>query len=142
MKNKMIIALGLILSLMSYSAQAQEKRKLSLQEAIQLSLQNSHQLKNSQAKIEEATAALKESVEKRLPDASVSGSYMRLNNANIDMKTKSSGGGSAPATESPKVSQAIYGIANLSLPIYTGGRIKYGIESSRYLAEAARLDAG
>lgn len=142
MKNKMIIALGLMLSLMSYSAHAQEKRKLSLQEAIQLSLQNSHQLKNSQAKIEEATASLKEAVEKRLPDASVSGSYMRLNNANIDMKTKSSGSGSAPATESPKVSQAVYGIANLSLPIYTGGRIKYGIESSRYLAEAARLDAG
>jgi outer membrane protein TolC len=32
-------------------------------------------------------------------------------------------------------------MASVSLPIYTGGRIKYGIESARYLEEAARLDA-
>ena len=50
---------------------AQEKKTLTLNEAIDLSIKNSHQLKNSQAKIEEATAALKEAVEKKLPDASV-----------------------------------------------------------------------
>ncbi len=30
---------------------------------------------------------------------------------------------------------------NITLPIYSGGRIRYGIESSRYLAEAVKLDA-
>ena len=123
-------------------AQAQDKRPLSLQEAIELGVKNSHQLKNSQAKIDEATAALKEAVERRLPDAKVSGSYMRLNSANIDLKTKDNSSGGGTGGEAPKVSQAMYGILNLSLPIYAGGRIKYGIESSRYLAEAAKLDAG
>ncbi len=121
----------------SLSASAQQSKNLTLQEAIDLSIKNSHQLKNSQAKIEEATAALKEAREKKLPSASISGSYLRLNSANIDLKTKNNNG----SNEAPKVSQAMYGILNASLPIYAGGRIQYGIESSRYLEQAARLDA-
>jgi outer membrane protein TolC len=35
----------------------------------------------------------------------------------------------------------VFGLVNLSLPIYTGGRIRYGIESSKFLEQAARLDA-
>ncbi len=68
----------------------------------------------------------------------MSGSYLRLNSANFDLKTKSNSGGTG---ESPKVSQAMYGLLNVSLPIYTGGRIRYGIESSKFLEQAARLDA-
>ena len=71
---------------------AQEKKVITLDEAIDLSIKNSHQLKNSQAKIDEATAALKEATEKKLPDASVSGSYLRLNSANFDLKTKGNNG--------------------------------------------------
>src|SRR6266496_3420067 len=97
----------------------QEKKTLSLNEAIDLSIQNSKQLKISQAKIEEATAASKEAMEKKLPDAKVSGSYLRLNSANIDLKSQNNNGGSA--SEAPKVSQALYGIVNVSLPVYAGG---------------------
>ncbi|WP_449401311.1 TolC family protein [Chryseobacterium wanjuense] len=42
-------------------------------------------------------------------------------------------------TESPEVHQVLYGSANLSVPIYSGGRIKYGIESAKYLVEASKL---
>ena len=123
------------------AAQAQDKKTITLAEAIDLSIRNSHQLKSDKAKIEEATAALKESVDKRLPSATVSGSYLRLNNANFSMKSSKDSSGGASGSGSPKVSQAVYGLLNISLPIYTGGRIKYGIESSRYLAEAVKLDA-
>jgi outer membrane protein len=116
---------------------AQDKKLISLSEAIDLGIKNSKQLKISRAKTDEATAALKEAVQKKLPNASISGSYLRLSTANIDLKTKnSSGGSSAP----PTISQAMYGILNVSLPIYGGSRIKYGIESSRYLEQAAKLD--
>lgn len=118
---------------------AQDKKILTLDEAIDLSLKNSHQLKSDKAKIDEAAGALKEAAEKRLPNATVSGSYIRLNTANIDLKTKSNSG--SGTNESPKINQAAYGLLNISLPIYQGGRIKYGIESSRYLSEATRLDA-
>jgi len=120
-------------------AVAQERKAITLSEAIDLSLKNSKQLKISTAKIEEATATLKESENRRLPDASVSASYLRLGTANIDIKKQNNSGGSNG--ESPKVSQAAYGILNASLPLYAGGRIRYGIESSRYLAEAVKLDA-
>jgi outer membrane protein len=139
-KQKGIVLIFLFLVLANPFLFAQEKKLITLDEAIELSLKNSKQLKNSQAKIEEATAALKEAVQKKLPDANVSASYLRLNTANVDLKTKSTGsGGNQNAT--PKISQAAYGILNASLPIYAGGRVNYGIESSKYLEKAARLDA-
>lgn len=138
MKSKMKIILAFF-SLLTIQLAAQEKKVLTLNEAIDLGIQNSKELKNSQAKIEEATAVLKEAVEKKLPDAKVSGSYLRLNSANFDLKTKTNNSGSTG--ETPKVSQAMYGLLNFSLPIYAGGRIRYGIESSAFLEKAAKLDA-
>jgi len=142
MKNK-LKSLLIIFSLFSLQMTAQEKKTLSLNEAIDLGLQNSKLLKINQAKIEEATAAAKEAVEKRLPDAKASASYLRVNAVNVDLKTKSNsgGGGTTPPVEQPKVSQALYGLVNVSLPIYTGGKIRYGIESSKFLEKAAMLDA-
>lgn len=139
MNNKLKLV-TVLLSLFTLQLAAQEKKTLTLDEAINLSLQNNKDLKLSQAKIEEATASLKEAVEKKLPNAGISGSYMRLNSANIDLKRSNNGGGSGSG-ESPKVSQAMYGILNISQPIYAGGRIKYGIESSQFLEKAAKLDA-
>jgi outer membrane protein len=131
--------LVIIINLLAFIfLQAQEKKPVSLQEAIQLGIKNSKQLKNSQAKIEEATAAVREAVERKLPDAKVSASYLRLNSANVDLKTQNNNGGGGTT---PNISQAVYGILNASLPIYAGGRIRYGIEASKYLAEATKLDA-
>jgi outer membrane protein len=142
MKNK-LKSLLIIFSLFSLQMTAQEKKTLSLNEAIDLGLQNSKQLKINKAKIEEATAAAKEATEKRLPDAKASASYLRLNAANVELKTKNNNGGSGSPNpvEQPKISQALYGLVNVSLPIYTGGKIRYGIESSKFLEKAAMLDA-
>jgi outer membrane protein len=140
MKHKLTAILWIAGSFFFSHLQAQEKKLLTLDEAIELAIKNSNQLKISQAKIEEATAALKEAVEKKLPSASVSGSYLRVGAGNFDLKTKSNNSGGTPA-ESPKISEAMYGILNASLPIYAGGRIRYGIESSGYLEHAAKLDA-
>jgi outer membrane protein TolC len=121
------------------AAMAQAKQ-LTLDEAIRLSITNSKHLKVANAKIDEAVASVRAARDKQLPDLNVSGSYLRLSSANVSLKTKSDP--SAPAAGStPKVSQAMYGIANLSLPLYAGGRIKYGIESARLLEQATRLDA-
>ena len=40
-----------------------------------------------------------------------------------------------------KVNQAAYGIANLSVPVYSGFKTQYGIRSSEFLEKAATLDA-
>ncbi len=154
MSNKIkspAIILAALLSLPFFGA-AQTTRPLSLNEAIELSLQNSNQLKLSRAKILEASAALREARERRLPDASISGSYLRLNQPNVDLKLKlgssqqnNSGNGSSTEGEpntssSVSVDQAAYAMANVSLPLFGGFRIQNGIESARYLQKAAELD--
>lgn len=125
---------------------AQNTQVLSLDSAIQLSLKNSSRLKGSQARIEEATAALREAADRQLPDLKVTGSYLRVSNPTVNLKTDSktggSGGSDTGATFSAvKVTQAAFGQVSASLPIYSGLRIKYGIESSKYLEKAATLDA-
>ena len=148
MKNNLFVALGFgfILLIQLNSLQAQDStRNLSLKEAIDLSIKNSKQLKNNYAKIQEATAALKEALQRRLPDASIGGTYMYVTQPDIDLKlkTSSSGGGSSGGFNPSdiKVSQAMYGSLSVSLPIYTGMKIKSGIESAQFLEKATRLDA-
>jgi outer membrane protein TolC len=142
MRNKLKTIL-FTFSFLPLLATAQEKKTLSLNDAIDLGIKNSKQLKINQAKIDEASGAVKEAEEKKLPDAKVSGSYLRLNSANFDLKTKdnSGGGSSSGSGESPKINQAVYGLVNVALPIYNGGRIRYGIESAKFLEQAEKLDA-
>ena len=139
MKSRLKL-LSIVFSLVGLQVTAQEKRPITLNEAIDLGIKNSKQLKNSQAKIEEATAALKEALNNQLPDAKLSASYLWLSSANVDMKLKSNNpGGGGGVT--PTISRAGYAIANASVPVFAGGRIRYGIEASRFLEEATRLDA-
>lgn len=137
-KLKCLLAVILI-SFTVGQASAQEAKGLTLQRAIDLGLKNNKNLRISNAKIEEATAMLKEATDRQLPDLTVSGSYLWLPvNPNINLKT---GSGSSGGGSSPSVHQAVYGMASLSLPVYAGGRLKYGIESAKYLEQAAKLDA-
>jgi len=155
MKHKLYYQIGMLAMCLLLiggfqRAMAQNARNLSLDEAIQLSLQNSKQLKLSQAKVDEATAVLRQAKESRLPDVKASGAYLRIDNPTVDLKVKLGGGssngsssgesGSNPAS-SIKVNQALYGLVNASLPIFSGLRIHYGIESAKYLAQASKLDA-
>ncbi|REC49360.1 TolC family protein [Chryseobacterium pennipullorum] len=132
--NNSVIALSLFVGMAN--ANAQEKKTLSLDEAVQLGIQNSKNLKIDAAKIEEATADLLEAKNRQLPELKVSGSYMYLPiKPTIDLKLPGVSGGAG----GPEVHQVLYGSANLSVPIYSGGRIKYGIQSAKYLVEASKL---
>ncbi|MGE8431015.1 MULTISPECIES: TolC family protein [Chryseobacterium] len=132
--NNSVIALSLFVGIAN--ANAQEKKNLSLDEAVQLGIQNSKNLKIDAAKIEEATADLLEAKNRQLPELKVSGSYMYLPiKPNVELKLPGVSGGAG----GPEVHQVLYGSANLSVPIYSGGRIKYGIQSAKYLVEASKL---
>ncbi len=145
-KKFSILPVGLMVSMLNLFpllAKTQDVKSLSLQETIDLSLKNSHLLKASLAKNDQAAAELRQALDNRLPNSSVSGSYLYLANPTIALKTKAFNGN--PDTSGnkqgfPKVNQAMYGIVNLSLPIYAGGKIKYGIESAKYLEQASILD--
>ena len=124
-----------------YSQDSSGTRKLTLQEAIDLSIKNSKQLKAARARIDEAAGALKEAQDNKLPNVSISGAYLRIPNTTVSLKSKLFGSSDSSGGGSPSINQALYGIASVSLPLYTGGRIHYGIESAKYLQQAATLDA-
>ncbi|MBX2907479.1 MAG: TolC family protein [Taibaiella sp.] len=145
-KPRNTIVAALLVLLAAGNASAQQPRKLTLGEAIEMSLQNSGKLKIANAKVEEAIAASHEARDHRLPDLKVSGSYLRLNTPTVDLKLKTgsgsgSGSGSSSGSSSLKVDQAAYGLVNASIPLFSGFRIKNGIESAKYLEQATKLDA-
>ncbi|HCL84551.1 MAG TPA: TolC family protein [Chitinophagaceae bacterium] len=114
-------------------------RKISLDEAIGLSIKNSKSLRAAHARVAQAAASLTIARQNQLPDLKVSGSYLRLTQPNINMYSKTGSGG-APA-QPVEINQAAYAMANLSLPVFSGLRVQYGIRSSEYLEKAAVLDA-
>ncbi len=125
---------------------AQKTRKLSLSEAVRMSIDNSGRLKTSQAKVDEAVANSKEAWNNHLPDVKITGAYMRLNSPTVKLKaangggSDTSGGSGSGGAGAPQVDQAMYGIVNASLPLFSGFRIKYGVESAKYLEKAAKMD--
>lgn len=140
---KKITVLTLVLACSLYG-RAQKTRNLTLDDAVKLALQNSKQLKLSNAKVDEAIANYHDMWNNHLPDVKVTGAYLRINNPTVDLKVKLGGSSSDTAKSSSsaiKVNQASYGMASASLPLFSGLRIKYGVESAKYLEEAARLDA-
>ena len=147
MKHNMIYKSGMLLFALSLLfpiiGTAQAERNISLGEAVELSLKNSKQIKMNQAKVQEATAMLHEAKDNRLPDMSISASYLRLTQPTVDLKVKLGSSSSSGETKSssPKVEQASYGLVNVSMPLFAGNRINNGIQSAKYLEQAARLDA-
>ena len=134
----------LAMNMIPLFSKSQDVKSLTLQESINLSLKNSHLLKASAARNDQAAAQLRQAMDNKLPSASVSGSYLQLASPNISVKTNafSSGSDTSGTKKSlPKVNQAMYGIFNVSLPIYAGGKIRYGIKSAEYLQQAVELDA-
>src|ERR1700750_328939 len=94
MKDRLKIILAVFTIILASLASAQDKRSLSLNEAIELSIKNSKQLKINKAKVEQASAAVTQAIQRRLPDASVSGAYIYLTNPIVSLKTKTNSGGS------------------------------------------------
>lgn len=146
-KKISLISIGFILSvtgvMVPFSVQSQDVKPLSLKETIEMSLKNSPALKASSARSEQTSSRVRQAIDNRLPDINVSGSYLQIANPTISSKANLFGGGgdsSGSKSEIPHINQAMYGILNVALPIYAGGKIRYGIESAKYLDQAAGLD--
>lgn len=115
---------------------AQETKKLSLQEAIALGIENSKNLKLSQNKIDQAVANLNVVKDNALPTAKASFLY---NHAEIPTNKLIIGG--ADPINLPKRADAFVGTAAVEELIYGGGKLRYAEESTKLLTEVARLDA-
>jgi len=135
------MAIGIVLIVATTRSMAQTARTITLEEAVEMSLKSSKQLKLSQTNVDLAGLNIRQIKENQLPSLGVSASYLRLNSPNIDLKIKQSGNDSTGSSSSLAVHQAMYAMASASLPLFSGFRFKYGLESAHFLEQAAKLDA-
>jgi outer membrane protein len=116
--------------------QAQTVKSLSLQEAIDLGIANSKNLKLSQQKIDEAMAKLAVVKDNALPTATASFLY---NHAEIPTHTLKIG--ESNPISLPNRADAFIGTAAVQELVYGGGKLKYAQESTKLLKDLAQLDA-
>jgi outer membrane protein len=135
-----LVAAGLFLFASATHSFGQATRNITLEEAVELSLKNSKQLKLSQSNVDLAGLNIRSIRDNQLPSFSLSASYLRLNTPNINLKSSSSDT-SSNGMSSVHVNQVAYGMASASIPLFSGFRYKYSLESAKYLQEASRLDA-
>lgn len=115
---------------------AQERKKLSLKESIQLVVSSNTraQFATTQSTISKYELdVLKNNL---YPSMKVSGQYLRLTNANVNSSLSS--GDTSNST--PQVSQLLLGQASVSMPLYSGSRLKNSIKASEnmYQSELAK----
>nr|WP_132395845.1 TolC family protein [uncultured Pedobacter sp.] len=131
------IRLMLVASLIPAALFAQSSKELNINQAIELGIANSKNLKLSQNKIDQAVAKLEVVKDNALPTGNASFIY---NHAEIPTTTFTLPG-SESSLRLPKRADAFVGTAAVQELVYGGGKLKYAKESTKLLAEVARLDA-
>jgi outer membrane protein len=131
--NKTVLIITL---LAAFSGFAQEKKTLSLKEAISIAVTKSDQ--TTMANLKAATAKLEMETIKnhQYPTLKASGHYMRLTNADV-----STAFGSGNAGQGLEVSQLMIGQVNASVPLFAGFKIKNSIAASESLYKAETANA-
>jgi outer membrane protein TolC len=117
------------------SIEAQEKKSLTLDEAIHLAWQKSNEVNLANTKVATKKHELQSVKNNRYPDLKVSGQYQRLANASIDLKLNKT----SNSDPLPVVNQLMIGQVNASLPLFAGFKIQNSIKAydNMYLAETA-----
>ncbi|WP_313806875.1 TolC family protein [Flavobacterium sp.] len=130
--NSNSLRLGILFLLGSFSVIAQEKKNLTLEEAIQLAVTQSTESKLADTKVATKEFEMQTVKNKQYPDLKISGQYQRLTNADVDFKL----GGSSEGGAAPKVNQLMLGNATASMPLFAGFKIQNNIKASESLFEA------
>jgi outer membrane protein len=122
MKTKLLQGFVLFLSIYSISY-AQERKTMSLTDAIALVITNSNDAILANTKVAASKLEMEIMKNNQYPSIKVSGQYMHLSGANVNSHLGGSGSGL-------DVSQLLLGQANIALPIFSGFKIKNSISAS------------
>lgn len=137
--NKLLPAV-LLLSGFS-SVHAQQKTSLSLQDAVKMALTKNEEVLLADTKVHTKDYDLQVVKNNRYPDFKLSGQYLRLTNADINMKSNSEPDPNEEPASSPKVNQLIIAQANASMPIFSGFKLRHSIMASENLYQAEKASA-
>src|ERR1022692_3242959 len=137
MKRQVWIFSFLMINVSVLTAQT---KTLSLEEAVQLGVQNSKQLKLSQSKIDQAISQLAQSKDAALPSAKVSAGYshalMLARSLSIPGDTAKSG-----TIKFPFDNPLYQATLSINEPIFAGHQFKYAQQSADLLVKMSKLDA-
>ena len=119
------------------SIDAQEKKSLTLDEAVHLAWDKSNEVGLANAKVNSKKYELQSAKNNQYPDFRISGQYQRLANASINLKSsQNSNSGSLPV-----VDQLMLGQANATLPIFAGFKTQNSVQMHENLYEAETATA-
>ncbi|HEU4496379.1 MAG TPA: TolC family protein, partial [Flavobacterium sp.] len=124
------------------SGQAQEKKVLTLKEAVSLAATQSSRASLADTKIETSLYKLQTVKNSQYPNLKLSGQALRLTGAEVvsNLGSRQASDGEAPPA-SPEVSQLLLAQANVSFPIFSGFKIKNSIKASENQYQAAISNA-
>ena len=135
------------LSLFALPLLAQQKMSLTIEQAVQIGMDNSKALRTSQFKVQAADAKASEVNTLGLPSLKFNGTYTRLSivpEEAVTLPANSFGPGFPPSDVSMVLSPTIlnnYGLkATLQQPLFTGGKISGAVDAAEYVAQATRED--
>lgn len=119
------------------AVEAQGKKSLTLDEAINMAWKNSNEVSLANAKVATKKYELQSTKNSQYPDLKVSGQYQRLTKASIDLKINKT----ATSTPPPVVDQLMIGQVNASVPVFAGFKIQNSIKAYENLYQAETATA-
>jgi len=144
---RQFVKLIILFSLFTFILPAQEKMMLTIEQAVQIGLENSKALRTSQFKVEAADAKASEANTYRLPSLKFNGTYTRLSDvppSQIVLPANFIMPGVPPTESRATLSQTVldnYGLkATVQQPLYTGGKISGAANAAEYLFDATKED--
>lgn len=139
---KCISILLLICALALTKVHAQENRDLTLQQAVEIVLNQGNNSKIADNKVIIAKGELNSVKNNLYPDFKISGQYQYLTGANVDLKINTSNNEEGDSSsEAPDVNRLLLGQANLSMPILSGFKLKNLVKASENNYKAATFYA-
>ena len=146
MKINTLLLLFLFIGSLSLTAQETATKKngteiqnLNLKEAITIALDKSTEATLATTKAATKKFEVQSVKNNQYPDVKLSGQYLRLTNATVDLKIKSSST-SSTSSAPPKVNELMLGQANVNLHLFSGFKLQNSIKASEnmYQAEVAK----
>jgi len=142
MKISKIIALTLLFS--GFSQLQAQKKSLPLDEAVRMAVTSSNRAVLADTRVNTANFGTQSTKMNQYPDLKISGQYLRLANADVNLKSSgesSDGENTGEGASSPKVNQLIFGQASLSMPIFSGGKLRNSIKASENMYKSEQANA-
>src|SRR5205809_2180427 len=121
-------------------SQAQEKKLLTIKEAVSLALNNSNAMGLANAMVNTSKQELQVSKNNQYPSFKVNAQYLRLSHVSMTSSLGNSSSSEAPK-KTPTPDQLLLAQANLVLPVFSGGILRNTVKANGKKYEAENFSA-